>query len=297
MVLRRTRARLRASPPLRSRECPMPTFVQSWKSAKQKFETDTGKKKPSEKFLGVIRKGSGVEQSLEKIDAIASSAKWAELPVAHKDFTKQETAYIEAAKLAGTKETEYKALLVNINELVNALRKIGDDVSDLAKRNEGGLQVTVEELIGKGNFDLACKGAALDASVTSFFVQKNFVNTVTGKQDQALIKLHEQGAKCLKTYKDTLARLRSAKGAPNPRTNLLKFTRTSVSDMLDAVGKMGLLGVLTTYSTHQGMALQAAKRPASDSALLKLAQKAAGPLNAEFNNLTKVAAFLDNVKN
>ena len=275
----------------------MTTFVQAWKTAKQKFETDTGKKKPGEKFLGVVRKGSGIEKALEKIDGLAKAGKWAELPLAHKDFTKQETAYIEAAKTAGTKEKGYQALLVDINALVNALRQIGDDVSDLAKQNEGGLTVTVEELIGKGNFELATKGAALNSAVTGFFVQKNFVNAVTGKQDAALLKLLEEANAALKSYRTNLDELRQVKGAANARTPLLRYVRAHVSDMLVAVGKQGLLGVLTTYSTHQGMALQQAKKKSTDSPLLALAQKAAPALNAEFNSLTKVEAFLDNIKN
>jgi hypothetical protein len=44
------------------------SYEASWKQAKKDFETATGRKKPSETFLGVFRKGSGVESAAKELD-------------------------------------------------------------------------------------------------------------------------------------------------------------------------------------------------------------------------------------
>jgi hypothetical protein len=45
-----------------------PPFLAYWKQQKKVFETVTNKKKPSEKFLGVFNKSSGIESALKLID-------------------------------------------------------------------------------------------------------------------------------------------------------------------------------------------------------------------------------------
>lgn len=42
-----------------------------WKQAKKDFETKTGKKKPSKKFLGAFRKSSGLESAIDDLDQIS----------------------------------------------------------------------------------------------------------------------------------------------------------------------------------------------------------------------------------
>src|SRR5205823_3494103 len=39
-----------------------------WKAGKKDFETETGKKKPSEKVLGAFRKSTGVDNALAALD-------------------------------------------------------------------------------------------------------------------------------------------------------------------------------------------------------------------------------------
>jgi hypothetical protein len=43
-------------------------WLKNWMDAKKEFESLTGKKKPSESFLKVFRKSSGVESALEACD-------------------------------------------------------------------------------------------------------------------------------------------------------------------------------------------------------------------------------------
>lgn len=44
------------------------SYEAAWKQAKRDFEQATGRKKPSEKFLGVFRKGTGVESAAKDLD-------------------------------------------------------------------------------------------------------------------------------------------------------------------------------------------------------------------------------------
>ena len=43
-------------------------FLTDWQQAKKTFETTTGKKKPSDKFLDIFRKATGIEDALKNLD-------------------------------------------------------------------------------------------------------------------------------------------------------------------------------------------------------------------------------------
>ena len=275
----------------------MASYSDQWKAIKQTFEKDTGKKKPGETVMGFIHKGSGLEKSLAAIDSIVKDKKWSDLVVAQKNLTKSITTWIEAAKSTMTKDASYKNYEANVNVMINRLRGLADEISDLAKHNAGHEQVSIEELIGKTNFGLICKPIVTDAAIKAFFsTQKLFVNAATSAQDRPLLVFYSDGQAKLKDYNNHLKDMTSLKGKVAARTELLKYTKAKVGDMLDAIGKNGLLGILAGYSIHQAKALKEVNKKYSDTPFAKLAQKAAVPLNAGFDNLTKVELFLDNIK-
>lgn len=274
----------------------MAGYVDDWKKAKTKFEADTGRRKPDAKFAGAIRKGSGIESALKTIDALVAKQDWDALPLAQKNFAKAQTAYIEEAKTAAIKQKDYKELSADINVLVNTLRAIGDDISDEVARQAGQKAITIETLIGKGYYALMTQGAAEDAAVVAFLKQAVYVDAKSGAQTPPLLELFSRAQKHRKAYLAALSQCRAVKGIPNKRTDLLYFAKDQVGTMLDETGKNGLLGVVAEYVRHQGEQLKAAGKGAQDSPLIKLATRASGPLNTEFNNLTKVEAFLDNIK-
>jgi hypothetical protein len=106
----------------------------SWKTAKTAFENATNKKKPSEKFLGVFRKGSGIETALKSVD----DAKTADdLKKALLKFNTAYTAYIkELDKTAADPKTvpaaDKAAYVAEIKKLKTALEKIEADGEGIA---------------------------------------------------------------------------------------------------------------------------------------------------------------------
>ena len=281
-----------------SGECiEMASYSDQWKSIKQTFEKDTGKKKPGETVMGFIRKGSGLEKSLAAVDASIKDKKWDELVVAHKNLTKSITVWIEAAKSAMSKDAGYTKYADNVHAMIRQLRNLADEISDQVKHHAGNESVSLEELIGKTNFALICKPVVTDSAIKVFFsTQKLFTNAANGAQDRPLLQLQADGQARIKEYNGYLKDMTSLKGKVAARTELLKYTKATVGAMLTAIGKEGLLGVLTTYANYQAQALRAVNKRYADTTEAKLATKAAAPLNAGFDNLTKVELFLDNIR-
>ena len=89
-----------------------------WVEAKTDFKTITGKKKPSEKFLLVFRKGSGIESSLGKLDEANEKKDIKALKTALDTFSKAKEKYSKVLTKAiskeekGTKVALLKALKV-----------------------------------------------------------------------------------------------------------------------------------------------------------------------------------------
>lgn len=72
-------------------------FKDDWKKAKTAFETATGKKKPSATFLGVFRKGTGLESALKDMDGAKTAG---DLRKAMASFEKAYGEYIAMLKKA-----------------------------------------------------------------------------------------------------------------------------------------------------------------------------------------------------
>lgn len=109
-------------------------FAPVWKAAKTKFETSTNKKKPSEKFLGVFRKGTGVESAVKALD---SAKKGEDIRKALASFKAAYTAYIGLLDTAAkdpksVKPEDKSAYTMAIGELKNSLQKIEVDAERIA---------------------------------------------------------------------------------------------------------------------------------------------------------------------
>lgn len=272
-------------------------FKDDWKAAKKKFEDATKKKKPSEKFIGAFRSGTGIESALAKVDSLIAAKSWSAAVVAHKDFTKAATAYIKTAKDATVKDPSYATCSENINVLVNDLRQIGDDISDEIKKNEANMEVSAEDLIGKTHFAALCKGGAVDSDVAAFAQAKWFVNPVTQAADGTLSATLTEFNRHRQKYLAALKEVRDLRGASfSPRSEGIKMLKSSLGDMLESLGAMGMLGEVATYVRHQNTLLKNAPNKDVGKPYLKAAEKAAAPLNAEVTSLTKVELFLDNLK-
>lgn len=97
----------------------MGALLTSWKTAKKTFETRTGKKKPSAK-IGPIRKGTGIEDALKKLEN-AKNAR--DFDKAMDTFRKKKDAYQKLCKdaMSDRDSQDYKnelnALVVELESL------------------------------------------------------------------------------------------------------------------------------------------------------------------------------------
>src|SRR5688572_9919554 len=70
------------------------SYEADWKAAKKQFENATGKKKPSEKFLGVFRESSGIEGACKKLDQSLADPSEENVTKATAAFDKAMMAYM-----------------------------------------------------------------------------------------------------------------------------------------------------------------------------------------------------------
>lgn len=110
-------------------------FAPAWKAAKTEFETATHKKKPSEKFLGVFRKGTGIESAVKALD---SAKKGAEIRKALDSFKSAYTGYLTLLDTAAkdpksVKPEEKNAYISATAKLKSALQKIEADAARVAE--------------------------------------------------------------------------------------------------------------------------------------------------------------------
>jgi len=119
-------------------------------AAKKVFETTTGKKKPSETFLGVVRTSSGLESALSKLDAALAKKVPQEVARAKDDYHKTFALYY-ATMLKGAKaeknDQTYQQELVKLNVALNAILREAAE-AERALATDPKTLVTIEEAIG-----------------------------------------------------------------------------------------------------------------------------------------------------
>jgi hypothetical protein len=86
-----------------------PPYLAYWKQQKQVFETVTNKKKPSEKFLGVFNKSSGIESALKTIDSALAKRNADEAIKGREAFNKAREAYYKLLLAASKTESADRA--------------------------------------------------------------------------------------------------------------------------------------------------------------------------------------------
>lgn len=164
------------------------TLAADWKTAKTAFETATGKKKPSEKFLGIFRQGTGIESALKEVDGAKDAA------ALRKALAKFNTAYTDYVKLLEKNAADPKvvpaadkaAYVTAIGKLKGDLKKIEADGENIGKTlgDAGGKEKVDANALKEADEHLKLreKGAAEAAGYVKSF------QASLGKADQ-LIKL------------------------------------------------------------------------------------------------------------
>jgi len=147
-------------------------FLPTWKTAKSEFETATNKKKPTEKFLGVFRKGTGIESSLKSLDG---AKKGAEIKKALAEFKTGYTSYIKL--LTDTANDPKNVKPEDKNDYVKAIGKLKTVLTKI----EQDAQRVADEASDMGGKEKGTADAKLQASYL--------------KEAEAHIALREQVAK------------------------------------------------------------------------------------------------------
>src|SRR5579875_2377163 len=103
----------------------MATFKDEWTTIKSNFTTSTKKKKPSDKFLGVFNKSSGLTPACAKLDAALAKADFRAASAAAKDLRKTVDAYLKTvAKAAVDKDANVAA---EAKVMIGELGKLAED--------------------------------------------------------------------------------------------------------------------------------------------------------------------------
>jgi hypothetical protein len=125
-------------------------LLDQWKAAKTKFEAATGRKKPSEKFMGLFRKSSGVESAVKKLDAAIAKKLPKELATALDEYRKTHATYY-ATMVKGAKaeagDENYQAELTKLNLTLNQIYREGEEAGQALEKDPKVL-VTVQDAIG-----------------------------------------------------------------------------------------------------------------------------------------------------
>jgi hypothetical protein len=112
------------------------SWADDWKKVKTRFEQETGKKKPSNKFLGIFRLGTGIENALKQCDemdgklgAAIAKRQFAEAPKLLENFDLAITAFDTAQsgyqkQLAGAMEKSDEVLKPFLDVLSKELKAL-----------------------------------------------------------------------------------------------------------------------------------------------------------------------------
>ncbi|MCE9607263.1 MAG: hypothetical protein K8U03_20450 [Planctomycetia bacterium] len=110
-------------------------FASDWMMAKTLFETATGKKKPSKKFLGKFRLSSGVEDACKDLEKAIAQPSADRILKAEKKFNKAAEDYLDIIREAAEEDGATDRYKSELTRLEAALEKIRLDFSK-AKREE-----------------------------------------------------------------------------------------------------------------------------------------------------------------
>src|SRR5262249_10197470 len=101
--------------------------LSAWTTAKKNFETTTKTKKPSEKFMGVFRKKSGIEEALQALDASISRGNATAATDAFHVFQAKSKEYVGVLDKAAVANASKEAYKAELKKLRDCLKEISED--------------------------------------------------------------------------------------------------------------------------------------------------------------------------
>lgn len=121
------------------------SFLAKWKTVKKNFEKETGHKKPSEKFLGIFNKPSGMEAALKAVDAALTKKDPTAAAEAHEEFAATKATYWELVKKHWdfSHDPAMQRFRIGLDGLERATKHAAKDLL-----TAGDAKVTIAEAIG-----------------------------------------------------------------------------------------------------------------------------------------------------
>ncbi len=227
------------------------TFKSEWELIKKIFENNTGKKKPSATFLGVVKKGSGIGGNCEKIDACLAKQDAKGLAKAVADFNKSAADYqkVLAQAVKGTDKNLDAEVKVMINELTKMMK---DAKAEFSKLDDESKTIDVKrkawKLIVENIVKTPLPG---NAGMKAFISDKAFgQDLITKKDDPKLKKLQADAKAKLVAYIGGLNKVKACKtDQPNDKAQIKKFL-DALHDANDEIGLInGVLGLVGDWRT------------------------------------------------
>lgn len=164
-----------------TKEIIMGKFADQWRDAKQKFETATGKKKPSKKFMGKIRKKSSIDALALKVDqadvdqttkrgVVWNGDTYNKFSAAVEKFKKSSKEYIQFLDDCILEEAPDKRDNAEYYGALKLLRKSLDAILKSIKATQGYGYAAVREIAGAemmaANFRKSLKAGVARALVS-----------------------------------------------------------------------------------------------------------------------------------
>lgn len=126
------------------------SYFKTWEQLKLAFEKESGRKKPSESFMGVFRKPSGLEDATKKLDDAIRKADQSSLDKAEKDFLTKKTNYMKVLQksMNDEKQTAIKDAIKKLDEGLNKIHHdfLRDKVNALSGTVTKDMQALDREL-------------------------------------------------------------------------------------------------------------------------------------------------------
>jgi len=272
-------------------------FVDQWKQMKAKYESSVKDKKPSEKWLGVFRKSTGIESACKDLDVAIAKGSRENCEKALTNLKKAGETYLTTLdKTADTetgplKQVKTKTLRANLDDMLteahNAIKGLDSGVFD--------------QVVGP---DIMSRVMGLkfpkDAYIKSFASNDAFKNSYTTNAPSG--ELASIQADFAKKYRVCLAAhsmFMANKGKAMQKSEILKVAKATLVSMFDQSGREGMLGIARTWEAQQAKETNNQKEVLAKflkSTPYQVLEKVGGALNDDAEKLNASIAKLQTIR-
>ncbi|MGN6367508.1 MAG: hypothetical protein ACTHN5_04535 [Phycisphaerae bacterium] len=242
------------------------SYADTWKAAKTKYENDTKSKKPSDKFMGVFRKSSGIETACKDLDTALAKGDTAGGKKALAALQSAGSSYLKTLDTAMKSENALKS--TNSSTLAAALKNI---MADATEKTTHLNSMTVEQAVGPALFKTVTGvGLQSSAAVKAFCLNHEFLfDYGTGTHSDALKKLQDRAKTKMSQYNTCYNLLKSMKDRQMKKGDAIASVHKLLDEMVGLIAPMneGLQYCIMMWSDHQQKAV--ATKPSVKDALLK----------------------------